>query len=363
MSILSRVAEGPGPTTPQQPAGSRESHGSLQVQVLTPARQTPRPNAGAVWPGKIRSRVGHAPRRSLISPHPPDSRRRSPWTTPALGTRDPLLTSDRECLRGRVPTSSTGLKCRLCGKLYPKAARSTSAPTTSARSKSTTTTRPSAASISRGEDRDAAAEHVALSRAAAARRRADRRPARRRHAADPGRPPGRGARRRRAVDQERRGQLPDALVQGPRRRRGAVARRVEFGFQTVGCASTGNLAEQRRRQRRRRRAGDATSSIPADLEQGEGPRHQRSTAPRSSRVNGTYDQVNRLCSQIAFKYGWGFVNVNLRPFYAEGSKTMGFEIAEDLGWRLPQHVVVPDGRRQPDRQDPQGVHASSSSSA
>ncbi len=58
-------------------------------------------------------------------------------------------------------------------------------------------------------------------------------------------------------------------------------------------------------------------------------------------VHGNYDHVNRLCSQIAFKYGWGFVNVNLRPFYAEGSKSMGFEIAEDLGWRRPDHVVAP----------------------
>ncbi len=58
-------------------------------------------------------------------------------------------------------------------------------------------------------------------------------------------------------------------------------------------------------------------------------------------VKGTYDQVNRLCTQVAFKYGWGFVNINLRPFYAEGSKTLGFEIAEQLGWRVPQHVVVP----------------------
>jgi threonine synthase len=58
-------------------------------------------------------------------------------------------------------------------------------------------------------------------------------------------------------------------------------------------------------------------------------------------VHGTYDQVNRLCTQVAFKYGWGFVNINLRPFYAEGSKTMGFEIAEQLGWRVPKHVVSP----------------------
>ncbi len=58
-------------------------------------------------------------------------------------------------------------------------------------------------------------------------------------------------------------------------------------------------------------------------------------------IEGNYDQVNRLCSQIAFRFGWGFVNVNLRPFYAEGSKSMGFEIAEDLGWRTPDHVVAP----------------------
>jgi threonine synthase len=58
-------------------------------------------------------------------------------------------------------------------------------------------------------------------------------------------------------------------------------------------------------------------------------------------VHGNYDQVNRLCSQIAFRFGWGFVNVNLRPFYAEGSKSMGFEIAEDLGWRAPDHIVAP----------------------
>lgn len=58
-------------------------------------------------------------------------------------------------------------------------------------------------------------------------------------------------------------------------------------------------------------------------------------------IEGAYDQVNRLCSEIAGKYGWGFVNVNLRPYYAEGSKSMGFEIAEQLGWKLPKHTVIP----------------------
>src|SRR5438477_9225481 len=63
--------------------------------------------------------------------------------------------------------------------------------------------------------------------------------------------------------------------------------------------------------------------------------------PRVVRIKGNYDDVNRLCSQIADKYNWAIVNVNLRPFYTEGAKTHGFEIAEQLGWRLPQHTVVP----------------------
>ena len=59
------------------------------------------------------------------------------------------------------------------------------------------------------------------------------------------------------------------------------------------------------------------------------------------RVRGNYDDVNRLCSQIADKYGWAIVNVNLRPYYTEGAKTFGYEIAEQLGWTLPQHTVCP----------------------
>jgi threonine synthase len=63
--------------------------------------------------------------------------------------------------------------------------------------------------------------------------------------------------------------------------------------------------------------------------------------PRTVAIRGNYDDVNRLCSEIADKYRWAFVNINLRPYYTEGAKTYGFEIAEQLGWRLPQHVVVP----------------------
>ncbi len=119
----------------------------------------------------------------------------------------------------------------------------------------------------------------------------------------------------------------------------ALSKAREFGFKTVGCASTGNLANSV--------AANAAAAglesyifVPADLE----PTKILGTSIYGANVigvTGTYDQVNRLCTQVAFKYGWGFVNINLRPFYAEGSKSVGFEIAEQLGWRTPQHVVVP----------------------
>src|SRR5271156_2044625 len=119
----------------------------------------------------------------------------------------------------------------------------------------------------------------------------------------------------------------------------ALSRARELGFQTVACASTGNLANSV--------AANAASAgmksyvlIPADLEQGK-VLGSLVYGTNVIGIHGAYDQVNRLCSEIAGKYGWGFVNVNLRPYYAEGSKSMGFEIAEDLGWRAPDHVVAP----------------------
>src|SRR5439155_2216647 len=119
----------------------------------------------------------------------------------------------------------------------------------------------------------------------------------------------------------------------------ALSKAREFGFTTVGCASTGNLANS---VAANAAAAGLTSYIfvPADLETSK----ILGTSIYGAHVigvEGTYDQVNRLCTQVAFKYGWGFVNINLRPFYAEGSKSMGFEIAEQLGWRVPQHVVAP----------------------
>ena len=119
----------------------------------------------------------------------------------------------------------------------------------------------------------------------------------------------------------------------------ALSKAVEFGFTTVGCASTGNLAGSVAANAAA--AGlDAYVLIPDNLEQGKVLSAQIYGA-KVVAIQGNYDHVNRLCSQIAFRYGWGFVNVNLRPFYAEGSKSMGFEIAQDLGWRTPDNVVVP----------------------
>jgi threonine synthase len=117
----------------------------------------------------------------------------------------------------------------------------------------------------------------------------------------------------------------------------AAARR--FGFETIGCSSTGNLANAVAAQGAQQ-GFDTCVFIPADLE----PAKILNTAvygARIVRINGNYDHVNRLCTQIADKFPWGLVNVNLRPYYAEGSKTHGYEIAEQLGWELPDNVVVP----------------------
>ncbi len=119
----------------------------------------------------------------------------------------------------------------------------------------------------------------------------------------------------------------------------ALAQARNFGFDTVACSSTGNLANSVAAQAARE-GFKAWIFIPADLEPAKVLGTQVFGA-RLVRIAGSYDQVNRLCSQIADEHRWGFVNVNLRPYYAEGSKTVGFEIAEQLGWRLPDNVVVP----------------------
>ena len=119
----------------------------------------------------------------------------------------------------------------------------------------------------------------------------------------------------------------------------ALAQARNFGLDTVACSSTGNLANAVAAQAARE-GFKAWIFIPADLEPAKVLGTQVFGA-QLVRIAGSYDQVNRLCSQIADERQWGFVNVNLRPYYAEGSKTVGYEIAEQLGWRLPDNVVCP----------------------
>ena len=119
----------------------------------------------------------------------------------------------------------------------------------------------------------------------------------------------------------------------------AAARAVEFGFDTIACASTGNLA------------GAAAAAgavlglpayvfVPADVEPAK-LRQALAFGGRIVPIAGTYDQVNRLCLEVADEHGWAFLNITLRPYYAEGSKTLAYEVAEQLGWRLPDVVVAP----------------------
>jgi threonine synthase len=119
----------------------------------------------------------------------------------------------------------------------------------------------------------------------------------------------------------------------------ALSRARELGFSTVSCASTGNLANSTAAIAAH--AGlDCFVFIPADLEAGK-VLGTLIYSPTVMAVKGNYDQVNRLCSEVANSHGWGFVNINLRPYYSEGSKTLGFEVIEQLGWELPDHVVAP----------------------
>jgi threonine synthase len=119
----------------------------------------------------------------------------------------------------------------------------------------------------------------------------------------------------------------------------AATRAVELGFTVFACASTGNLANSVAAHAAR--LGLSCSVfIPDNLESGK-VTGAAVFKPRIIAVRGNYDDVNRLCTQVADRYNWGFANINLRAYYAEGAKTYGFEIAEQLGWRFPRHVVSP----------------------
>ncbi len=119
----------------------------------------------------------------------------------------------------------------------------------------------------------------------------------------------------------------------------AITKAREFGFTTVSCASTGNLATAVA-------AHSARAGLKCFIFMPEGVEAGKIVGStiygaQVITIRGNYDDVNRLCSEIADKYGWAFVNINLRPYYTEGAKTFGFEVAEQLGWKLPDHIVVP----------------------
>ena len=119
----------------------------------------------------------------------------------------------------------------------------------------------------------------------------------------------------------------------------AISKAIEFGFDTVSCASTGNLANSVAAQ-----AAEAGLKscifIPDGLEAGKILGTLVYGAQLIS-VKGSYDDVNRLCSEIGVNHNWAFVNINIRPYYGDGSKSYGYEIAEQLGWKTPDNVVVP----------------------
>ena len=119
----------------------------------------------------------------------------------------------------------------------------------------------------------------------------------------------------------------------------AATRAIELGFHVLACASTGNLANSVAAHAARLGV-ECCVFIPDNLEAGK-LLGSAIYSPTILAIAGNYDDVNRLSTQVADRYGWGFVNINLRSYYAEGAKTMGFEIAEQLGWRFPKHLVSP----------------------
>ena len=119
----------------------------------------------------------------------------------------------------------------------------------------------------------------------------------------------------------------------------AATRAIELGYEIFGCASTGNLGNSVAAHAARLGL-ECYVFIPQALEPGKIVGSAVS-GPEVVAVDGTYDDVNRLCTQVGDRYGWGFANINLRSYYAEGAKTYAFEIVEQLGWRFPQHLVSP----------------------
>ena len=232
-----------------------------------------------------------------------------------------------------------GLKCRLCGKAYPKEPLNFCTDDFGPLEVDYDYDAIREVDQSR-QDRAAPVQHVALSRTAAAstasRPSAARSAARRWSGptAWPRRWASRSSGSRTTPSTSRRSRSRTASSRWRCRKAG------EFGFTTVGCASTGNLANSVA-------ANAAAAGLrslhlrPQRSGAGQDPRHQRLRRQGHRRAAAPTTRSIASARRSPFKYGWGFVNINLRPFYAEGSKTMGFEIAEQLGWRMPQHVVAP----------------------
>ena len=118
----------------------------------------------------------------------------------------------------------------------------------------------------------------------------------------------------------------------------ATTKAVEFGFATLACASTGNLAGATGAHGRRANL-ETMVFVPHDLERAK--INMAAIFGSVVLVRGSYDDANRLCTELADRNPWAFVNINMRPYYSEGSKTLGYEVAEQLGWRAPRHIVVP----------------------
>ncbi len=121
----------------------------------------------------------------------------------------------------------------------------------------------------------------------------------------------------------------------------SVSKALDFGFDTIACASTGNLANSVAAHAAKGKL-NCYIFIPADLNLGK-ILQTLAYEPNLISVEGNYDDVNRLCTEVAGYYNWAFVNINLRPYYSEGSKTLGYEVAEQLGWRTPDRAIIPVG--------------------
>ncbi len=173
------------------------------------------------------------------------------------------------------------------------------------------------------------------------------------HAAGQGRPARQEARHPRTLGQERRGELPHAVVQGPRRERGVEPRAANWAS-TPSPAPRPAIWPMRLPPKPRAAGLKSYVFIPSDLEHGKIV-NSLIYGANVIGIKGHYDEVNRLCAEIAGKFGWAFVNVNMRPYYAEGSKSMAYEIAEQLGWRAAAAHRRPDGVRLVAHENPEGL--------